>query len=137
MASFFFYSDAGLTAPLTGTLDFAQSVDGSTGAQVMTLYYGSAASDRVLRAAANPGVDSIVLSVVDAAVGAGSPASDVTLALEPTFASRAPGAALNMGVQINGGVANAIPVYVRVQDSTGTIGVNTDLTLTMTLCEEI
>ncbi len=135
MASFFFHIDAGLTTPLSGTLDFAQSVDGSTGAQVATLYFGSASSGRTLRAASNPGVDSIVLSIADADAG-GSPASNVTLALEPTFAGRSGGASLDIGVQVNSGAAAAVPIYVRVIDSTGVIGINTDLSLTATLCEE-
>lgn len=135
MASFMFYTDVGLTTPLSGTLDFAQSVDGSTGAQVATLYFGSTAAGRTLRAASNPGVDALVLAVVDGATG-GSPAGDVKLSLEPTFAGRTGGASLGLGVQINSGVANAVPIYVRVQDSTSTIGVNTDLSLVMTLAEE-
>lgn len=135
MASFFFHTDPGLTTPLAGTLDFAQSVDGSTGSQTATLYFGSTASGKAVRAASNPGVDSIVLSIADSSSG-GSPATDVTLALEPTFAGRSAGAALNLGLQVNSGVANAVAVYVRVHDSTGSIGVNTDLSLTMTLLEE-
>lgn len=135
MASFFFHTDPGLTTPLAGTLDFAQSVDGSTGSQTATLYFGSTASGKTVRAASNPGVDSIVLSIADSS-SSGSPATDVTLALEPTFAGRSAGAALNLGLQVNSGVANAVPVYVRVHDSTGVIGVNTDLSLSMTLLEE-
>ncbi len=135
MASFMFHTDVGLTTPLAGTLDFAQSVDGSTGAQVATLYFGSTAAGKTLRAASNPGVDTLVLAVVDGSTG-GSPATDVTLSLEPTFAGRTAGASLSLGVQINSGVSAAVPIYVRVQDSTGTIGVNTDLSLVMTLAEE-
>lgn len=135
MASFMFHTDVGLTTPLAGTFDFAQSVDGSTGAQVAILYFGSTAAGKTLRAASNPGVDTLVLAVVDGSTG-GSPATDVTLSLEPTFAGRTAGAGLSLGVQINSGVSAAVPIYVRVQDSTGTIGVNTDLSLVMTLAEE-
>jgi hypothetical protein len=60
----------------------------------------------------------------------------VTLALEPTFSDRTAGAALDIGVQVNSGVANAVPVYVRVHDSTGAIGINTDLSLVAVACEE-
>lgn len=136
MASFGFFTDPGLTTALSGTLDFAQAIDGSTGAQQAILYFGSPSADRTLRAAANPGVDPIVLSVVDAGAGTGSPATDVTLALDPTFAGRTAGAALTLGVQISGGVAAAVPIYVQVHDSTHAIAVNTDLSLTMALCEE-
>lgn len=136
MASFGFFTDAGLTTALSGTLDFAQAVDGSTGPQQAILYFGSPTAGRVLRAAANPGVAPIVLSIVDASAGTGSPASDVTLALDPSFLGRAAGAALTLGTQVSGGAAAAVPIYVQVSDSTHTVGVNTDLTLAMTLCEE-
>jgi hypothetical protein len=137
MASFYFYTDAGLTAPLAGSLDFAQSVDGSTGAVTAILYIGSAASGRTLRAASNPGVDPIVVTIVDAEPLAGSPLSDLTLALEPTFSGRVAGSSLDIGTQVNSGVANAVAIYVRAHDSTGTIGLNNDLSLVVTTCEEI
>lgn len=136
MASFGFFTDAGLTTPLSGTLDFAQAIDGSTGPQQAILYFGSAAAGRVLRAAANPGVDPIMINIVDAASGTGSPAADVRLALDPTFAGRAGGDPLSLGVQVSSGAPAAVPVYVEVLDSTGVIGINTDLSLVMTLCEE-
>lgn len=136
MATFAVYTDAALTTPLTGSLVFAQSADGSTGAMVTTIYIGSPVALRVLRAAANPGVDPLVLSVTDSS-GAGSPAADVTLGLEGGFVGRAPGAPLSIGTQINGGLANAVPVFIRVEDSTGDIGVHTDLALTLTVGEEV
>lgn len=136
MASFGFFSDPGLTTPFAGSLDFAQSSDGSTGAVVKTLYFGSAASGRVVRAASNPGVDSIVLSIVDSTPAGGSPASDVTIGFEETFFSRLPGLPLSLGTVINSGVGNAVPIFVRVQDSTGVLGINTDVSLAMTTLEE-
>lgn len=136
MATFAVYTDAALTTPLTGSLVFAQSADGSTGAMVATIYIGSPVALRVLRAAANPGVDPLVLSVTDSS-GSGSPAADVTLGLEGGFVGRAPGAPLSIGTQINGGLANAVPVFIRVEDSTGDIGVHTDLALTLTVGEEV
>lgn len=136
MPSFAFYADAGLTTTVGSVLDMAQSVDGSTGAVVHTVYYGSASVDRTLRAASDPGVDPIILSVVDSTPGSGSPVGDITLALEATFFGRAPGAPLSLGMQILGGVANAVPIYIRVLDSTATLGLNTDLSLAMVECEE-
>ncbi|MBN8285365.1 hypothetical protein [Zoogloea sp.] len=130
------FTDAALTTPLAGTLDFAQAADGSTGPVVATVYIGSAAGTRVLRAVANPGVDPLVLTVTDSSAG-GSPAADVTIALDETFVGRTPGASLVLGTQINGGLANAVAVYVRVEDSTGEIGLSTDLSLVLTLAEEL
>lgn len=136
MASFGFFSDPGLTTPLAGSLDFAQSRDGSTGAVVRTIYFGSAASGRVVRAASNPGVDSIVLSIVDGTPAGGSPSSDVTIGFDETFMSRLPGLSLSLGTVVNSGVSNAIAIYVRVQDSTGVLAVNTDISLAMNTLEE-
>ena len=135
MPSFNFFSDAGLTTPAT-LLDMAASVDGSTGAVTRTVYFGSASAGRVLRAASDPGVDEIVLSIADSAPLAGTPVGDVTLALDPTFSGRTAGSALSMGVQINSGVANAVPIYIKWHDSTGTLGVNTDVSLVMVETEE-
>ena len=137
MSTFQIFTDAGLTSPLTGSLDFAQSFDGSTGAVTATLYIGSAASGLTMRAASNPGVDPIIVTITDSVPASGSPASDVTLALEPTFAGRTAGAPLNIGTQVNSGVAAAVAVYVKVHDSTGTIGMNTDLSLVVTPAEVI
>lgn len=136
MASFGFFSDPGLTTPFAGSLDFAQESTGSTGAVVKTLYFGSAASGRVVRAASNPGVDSIVLSIVNGTPGLGSPVSDVTIGLEETFFSRLPGLPLSLGTVVNSGVGNAIPIYVRMQDSTGVLGINANISLLMTTLEE-
>lgn len=136
MPSFAFYSDAGLTTTVGSVADFAQSVDGSTGAVVRALYFGSTSVGRTLRAASDPGVDPIILSVVDSTPLGGSPVGDVTLALEATFFGRAPGVPLSLGPQILGGVANAVPIYIRVLDSTATLGHNTDLSLAMVECEE-
>lgn len=136
MPSFAFYSDPGLTTLVGSVADFAQSVDGSTGAVVRAVYYGSTSVGRTLRAASDPGVDPIVVSVVDSTPLAGSPVADVTLALESTFVGRAAGAPLSLGTQILGGVANAVPIYIRVLDTTETLGLNTDLSLAMVECEE-
>lgn len=136
MSSFTFYSDPGLTTLAGSMLDFTQSVDGSTGAVVRTVYYGSTSVGRTLRALSDPGVDPIILSILDSTPLSGSPLSDVTLALEETFFGRSPGSPLSLGTQILGGVANAVPVYIRVLDTTETLGLNTDLSLAMVECEE-
>lgn len=135
MPSFNFFADAGLTTPAS-LLDIAASVDGSTGAVTRTVYYGSPSSGRTLRAAANPGIADIVVSITDSAPSSGSPIADITLALEPLFSGRIAGQALSLGAVINSGVGNALPIYIRWLDSTAVIGVNTDLSLVMTECEE-
>lgn len=136
MSTFYFYADPGLTTPIAGALDFAQAVDGSTGPVQQTVYFGSAASGHVLRAASNPGSDPIVISIVDSALGSGSPATDVKLALEPTFSGRNGGDPLSLGPTIMSGVGNAVAIYIRVLDTTGAIGVHTDLSLVTNQWEE-
>lgn len=125
-----FFKDAALTQPLTGPLQVSQNADGSTPPVDNVLYLGSTTAGRKFQADSNPGVDPISISVVDASPGSGHEASEVKLA--STLAgldSATPGAALNVGTQILSGVANAVPVYVRVDDATGTVGTATELSL--------
>lgn len=128
--SFKLYTDANLTAPLAGNLICAQNADGSTPAVDKILYLGSTTASRKLEANSNPGVDQIVVSVVDAVPASGHPATEVKLAT--TLAglnSAVGGASLNIGTQILSGAANAIPIYIRVNDSTGQVGTATELSV--------
>lgn len=131
-----FYQDAALTTPIT-TLSVTQNADGSTGPVDNVVYLGSTATSHKFEAASNPGVANIQVSVADSNTSSGAPASDVTLALsQAALATNTPGAALTIGTQILSGSSNAVPVYVRVQDSTGTVGTYTDLSLTTNQVEE-
>lgn len=126
---FGFFSDAALTTQINTALVFNQ-VAGSSTPDDKVVYYGGPTGYQV-KAQSDPGVDQITVSVVDAAGGSGSPASDVKLALTSGgLAGATGGAALNLGTVINGGAANAVPVHIRVTDSTGMTGLNTDLGLT-------
>lgn len=126
---FGFFADAALTTPISAPLVFNQ-VAGASSPDDKVVYYGGAAGHQV-KAKSDPGVDQITVSVVDASSGSGSPAADVKLALTSGgLAGATGGAALNLGTVINGGVANAVPVHIRVTDSTATPGLNTDLSLT-------
>lgn len=127
--NFGFFSDAALTTPISTPLVFSQQI-GVTAPDDKVVYYGGTTGYQV-KAQSNPGVDQITVSVVDSAGGSGSPASDVKLALTSGgLASATGGAALNLGAVINGGTANAVPVHIRVTNSTATTGLNTDLSLT-------
>lgn len=127
--NFGFFSDAALTTPISTPLVFSQQI-GASAPDDKVVYYGGATGYQV-KAQSNPGVDQITVSVVDSAGGSGSPATDVKLALtNGGLASATGGAALNLGTVISGGTANAVPVHIRVTDSTAVTGLNTDLSLT-------
>lgn len=134
--SFGFFSDSALTTAISSPLQFIQAISSPT-AEDNTIYFGSATASRVCEADSNPGVDAVTVSIVDSAGGSGSPATDVKLALSSGGLSSATGGAtLALPETINSGSANAIPIYVRVLDSTHAGGLNLDLSLqTNTLLE--
>lgn len=134
--SFGFFSDPALTTPINARLQFIQDAISPQPADKV-IYFGSRLSGRVCKAAGNPGVDPVVLSVVDAASGAGSPAGDVRLALSSdALATAVGGAPLNLPAVIYGGQNGAVAVHVRVIDSTGVSGYHIDLALQTGLLEE-
>ena len=63
-----FYSDAGLTVPLA-RLDAAQAVDGSAAAVDRVVWLGSPVPGTAFMADSDPGVDPLVVAIVDAATG--------------------------------------------------------------------
>lgn len=135
--SFKFYTDAQLSTPHTGNLVATQNVDGSSDPVVRTLWLGSVTASRRLQANSNPGVDQITVSIVDAAPATGNPATDVTLALTQNgLAVATPGAPLNLGVQVLSGAINAVPVWIRIDDSTGVVASSTELSLTTNALRE-
>lgn len=127
--TFKFYSDAALTTAITAPLAFSQSTPSPT-ANDKVVYLGSVASGKTAEAASDPGVDPILVSIIDAASGSGSPATDVKLAATSGgLATATAGAPLNIGTQILSGSANAVEIHIRVLDSTGIVATNTDLSL--------
>jgi len=128
--TFGFFSDAALTTPLSARLLFTQAVS-SPAAVDKVVYFGSATASRKAMANSAPGVDPIVISITDAAGGSGSPTSDVKLALSSGgLAAATGGASLTLPVEIDSGSANAIPIHIRVLDSTHAFALNQDLSLT-------
>lgn len=125
--TFAWYSDAGLTAPLTRA-DFVRS---STATPVNRLvYFGSPATGKKLQKVSSPGVDQLQVSVADSAVGSGVEVANVKLAL--TFAgldSATGGAALNIGTTILSGAANAVAVFVRITSSLTTPANHDDVSI--------
>lgn len=126
---FGFFSDAALTTPISGALVFNQPVGGAT-PDDKVVYFGGQSGYQA-KAKSNPGVDQVTVSIVDAATGSGSPATDVKLALTAGGLDSATGGApVDLGAVVSGGVANAVAIHIRVLDSTGNTGLHSDLSLT-------
>ncbi|UZR28073.1 hypothetical protein [Methylococcus mesophilus] len=130
MSSFKLYTDAALTTPLTGSLVATQNADGSTPAIQFTLYLGSTTASRMIQANANPGVDQIQATVVDAGAGSGHDVSEVKLAAtQAGLASAVGGAALDLGTSVLSDAANAKPIWIEVNDATHVVGTATELSV--------
>ena len=127
--SFGFYSDAALTTPVASRLQFVQAV-ADPAAVDRVIWFGSPLAGRMCQAASEPGVDPVTIAIADANSGAGSPAGDVRLALTSGGLDAAAGGdPLVLPETINGGVAAAVPIHIRVLDSTHASGVHNDLSL--------
>ena len=126
-----FYSDSGLTTFAT-SITALQASDGSAAAEDRVVYLGSTVSGNKFRATSDPGVDQIVLSIVDAASGSGVEATHVKLATTSGgLGSALGGQALALGTQLLSGVANAQPIYVRIDTPALAVGVYSEITLSL------
>lgn len=130
--SFKFYHDSALTSeitsgnPLTATQDTANALPDVD----KTVYFGSTVTGNKAQSNVNPGVNQIVLSVIDANNTTGSPSTEFKLALSSAaLASAVAGAALNLGLTVTSGVANAVPIYTRRNSVLGVAGTYNDLSL--------
>lgn len=127
-----FFHDSSLTQEITALdpLTATQETSGALGPVDKTVYLGSVASGNKAEASSDPGVDPIVVSVVDTASGSGAPASEIKLALSSGGLSTAvAGAALTLATEILSGVGNAVPIYVRRASALTVPGAYTDIQL--------
>lgn len=107
-----FYTDAGLTTPLSG-LVVIQAADNSLPAVDRVVYLGSTVSGNQFQATSDPGVDPIMLSIADA--GSGILTSYVKLALSSGGLNTAvAGDPLDVGDTLLSGSANSLAVHIRV-----------------------
>lgn len=103
----------------------AQAINGSSGTGVF--YVGTSDTAKKLQAASNPGIDSIVVSIVDASPGGGVEESHIKLAAsEPALSSATGGASLALGTELTGGTA--YEVWYQWDNSVGA-GTYTEITL--------
>lgn len=136
--SFLWYTDAGLTSPLVGNLVISQASDGSTGPVDNVLYLGSTDGTKKIQADSDPGVDNIQITIEDTDPGSGHEVTEVKLST--TFAglgSAVAGDPLVLGTELLGGVGNAQPVYIRVEDATMTVGTSTELSVETVVVREV
>lgn len=142
--TFGFFSDAGLTTPLGAGITATQKADVSVVDPVVTqVWFGSLGSagadteDVKLERASDPGVDQISFHVI--AVGnAVHTTSEVKLseALPGDWGVITPGGSISVGPDITSGTANAISIYVYVDDETNAVSLLTELSIaTDTLLE--
>ena len=130
--SFKFYHDAALTQEITSgnPLTATQDAAGLLPAVDKVIYFGSTVTGNKVQAVSNPGVDPIVISIVDANAGTAAPATEFKLALSSGgLASAVAGAPLSLSHSINSGVANAVPIHTRRDSALSAAGSYTDLSL--------
>lgn len=130
--SFSFFHDSALTQPvdaenpITATQDTTNSMDPVD----VQIWFGSTATGMVATAESDPGVDDILVTIVDADDETGEPDTAVSLATSQVGLDTAtPGASLSLGTSIESGSANAIAFWVRIDDATEEAGAYTDLSL--------
>lgn len=125
MATFQLYADAGLTTPWLP----ADRIGPVTAPpEDFVIYFGSTNALNKVEAVSAPGTDPILVNIVDSAPGSNLEASDIKLATTNAGLTAAtPGAALNLGPVINGGVGNAVEIHLRIDFAAG--GAVTDETV--------
>lgn len=132
-----FYTDSGLTTEAT-SISALQASDGTADAVDRVVYLGSTVSGNKFTAESDPGVDPIVVSIVDSSPSTGVQATHIKLATtNGGLGSALGGVALSLGTEILSGVANAQAVHVRIDTPALAVGVYAEITLSMnTLVEE-
>lgn len=125
-----FYHDSALTTPVTtldpvtatqDELDTLSPVD-------KQVWIGAPDAGLVAKAHSNPGVDEIVVSILDVGAGAGETVAAIALATSQAgLDSAVPGDPLSIGTQILSGIGNAATIWLRLNDTTGVLGVYTDV----------
>lgn len=123
-----FYSDSGLTTEIT-TVTINQLADGSTGNVDKVIYLGSTVATSTFEATSDPGVDDIEVSIADSSPGSGVEASNIKLASSSGgLDSAVAGDPLVIGTSLDGGVPNAVPIYIR-SDTPALAASSTEITL--------
>ena len=116
MSRFAFYHDAALTLPVSGANPLVCRRN-SAGTVDASCYLGEPADGYVLEDATNPGVDPNVVSIADLVAAAGVEPTDIVLALsQAELATNIAGADLEIGAQVFSLAANAVEIWLRVDN---------------------
>lgn len=141
--TFKIFNNATLTTEQVGNLVATQNADGSTSPVTFQLWLGSLGSeggdttDRKAQADSDPGVDAVLLTVVDAFPGADHEATEIKLATTSGgLAAAIAGADLVLPVTLTSGTGNKQEFWVEVDDATGVIGTSTELSVSTNLIRE-
>ncbi len=127
--AFGFFADPGLTTVLQ-KLSFVQAADGNGAAADAVAYFGSPIDGYKVEATSDPGVDPVFVDVSDSAPGSGVEPSAVRLALSSVdLATSVAGNPVTLGLSVLSGVANAVPVHVRISTPALAVGRYVDLSL--------
>jgi hypothetical protein len=128
MSSFGIFKDSNLILR-ADSIHFDIAPGGSSDLQ---LWFGSPIDNRL---ASPSGGGFISVGVNDSVGGSGLPATAIKLALtQGGLTGATPGASLNLATEVNSGIANEVPFWVRLTDSVGA-GLYLDLSLTMNFFE--
>lgn len=136
MAGWKWYTDPTLQTEFGGTLTPVHRADFSDNPQDYVLYYGNIDDDpgdnqvQRKREATNPGTNQIALSIVDANVGSGHEADEISLAMTAAGLDTAvAGASLDLGTELLSGVSQAVEVHVRIENAVSNVGTSTELSI--------
>ena len=136
MAGWKLYTDSACTTEFANPLQLVHRTDLSDNPQDTLLYYANIDDDTgdngtiQKQAESNPGTDDIVLSIVDASVGSGHEADEITLATTAAaLDTNTAGASLSLGTQLVSGVTNKQEIHIRVENAVTTAGSSTELSV--------
>jgi hypothetical protein len=123
--SFGFYSDAGLTVPISSIRYYSTQIGDKV------VYLGDPSAGRQLTDASNPGVTVMEVEVEDSASGSGLSTSAIKLASTSVgLGSAVAGEPLSIGHTVLSGPSNAVAIYIRFDTTGGVVGTDyTDLDL--------
>ncbi|APC45945.1 hypothetical protein QHH_33 [Halomonas phage QHHSV-1] len=137
------YTDAACTEEFPGTLSFVHRTDLSDNPSDSVLWFAEVDEDpgdnQILEKVEStlPGTNYITFAIVDAAVGSGHEADEITLAKTSAGLDTAvAGASLDLGqdddgigvIRLLSGVSKAQPIHIRVSNAVTTPGTSNELT---------
>ncbi len=136
-ATFDFFTDTALTSAAPSPIQISHNSDFSDNPQDLQFFLGSLGSSLKIEANSNPGVDNIVISVVDSDPGNNHEDTEIKLATtQGGLTAATPGASLTVGTEVLSGDANDFEFWVRVTNAVSTVGTITELSFVTNTLKE-